>query len=110
VRYVAVARGSEIVMQERAGLAGGSTGESDFYEELLVNPTILGIAARRGGLDCGGLRFVVVSYGLFQQVVVPTPDGHVSVAVENDADALAAGERVIELLAADAGAYRQTTR
>jgi hypothetical protein len=98
VRYVAVVRGAEIVMKEREGLAGGSASESDFYEELLVNPTILGIAGRRGDLDCGGLRFLVVGYGLFHQVVVPTEDGHISVAIERDADALAVAEQILKLL------------
>jgi hypothetical protein len=102
VRYAAVVRGSEIVTRQREELAGGSAPESDFYEELLVNPTILGMAGRRGDLDCGGLRFVVVSYGLFQQVVVPTEAGHLSVAVELDADAHAVAARVLELLADDA--------
>jgi hypothetical protein len=86
IRYAAVCGADGIETQERAGLQGGSSASSDFYEELLVNPTILGLASRRGNLDCGGLRHVVVGYGLFNQVVVPMPDGHLSVAVELDVD------------------------
>ncbi len=82
IRYAAVADPSGIEMQERETLANPSSASSDFYEELLVNPTILGIAGRRGDLDCGGLRHVIVGYGRFNQVVLPTSDGHVSVAVE----------------------------
>ena len=58
-------------------------------EELLVNPTLLTLARRRGELECGGVRHVIVGYGNFDQVVIPTGSGHVSVCVERDADAVA---------------------
>ncbi len=89
INYLRPAEGpiiASIEMKERDGLSTKSSSTSDFYEELLVNPTIVGIARRRGELDCGGLRHVVVGYGHFNQVVVPTPDGHVSIAVELGVD------------------------
>jgi hypothetical protein len=98
VRYVAVAIGSDISMQERPGLAASSSSSSDFYEELLVNPALLLLATRRGELDCGGLRHLIVGYGNFNQVVLPTSSGHVSVAVERGADADDVAQKIAELL------------
>jgi hypothetical protein len=86
VRYVAVARGQDVRLQERSGLADASSSESDRYEELLVNPTLITLARQRGEIDCGGLDYLIVAYGSFFQIVMPLPDGgHVSVAVERSA-------------------------
>lgn len=99
VRYVAVANGQEVQMQQRRRLSEASASESDRFEELLVNPTLLVLAQQRGDIDCGGLRYVVVRYGHFFQVVVPRPEGgHVSVAVEPSADPTPIAEAVIGLL------------
>jgi hypothetical protein len=88
VRYVAVRRGDQLSLTERPGLSGASSSESDRYEELLVNPALLTLTTNRGNIDCGGLRYVIVGYGNFQQLVVPLADGHVSVAVEHGTDPL----------------------
>jgi hypothetical protein len=88
VRYVAVLDGSQLTLRERPGVADASAAESDRYEELLVNPALLTLTSRRGEIDCGGLDYVIVGYGNFQQLVVPTPTGHVSVAVEHGTDPL----------------------
>jgi hypothetical protein len=86
IRYVAVARGQDVRLQERSGLAGASSSESDRYEELLVNPTLITLARQRGDIDCGGLDYLIVAYGSFFQIVMPLDDGgHVSVAVERSA-------------------------
>jgi hypothetical protein len=98
IRYVAVGEGQHVETAQRDGIAEASDASSDFFEELLVNPTLLTLARQRGDLDCGGLRHVIVAYGNFNQVVVPTPSGHVSVCVERDADADAVARRVAELL------------
>jgi hypothetical protein len=82
VRYVALARGQDVQLQERPGLDQASSSESDRYEELLVNPTLLTLARQRGEIDCGGLDYLVVAYGAFFQLVLPFDGGHVSVAVE----------------------------
>jgi hypothetical protein len=64
-----------------------------------VNPALLLLARQRGGIDCGGLRYVIVRYGNFAQVVVPHPGaGHVSVAVQPDADPVVVAEAVVKLL------------
>lgn len=88
VRYIAIRRGNQLDLRERSGLADASSAESDRYEELLVNPTLLTLTTNRGDIDCGGLRYLVVGYGNFQQLVVPTADGHISVAVEHGTDPL----------------------
>ena len=82
IRYVAVGRGQDVELRERGGLADASSGESDRYEELLVNPTLITLARQRGDIDCGGLDYLVIAYGNFFQLVLPHGDGHVSVAVE----------------------------
>ncbi|WP_282093436.1 hypothetical protein [Epibacterium ulvae] len=81
IRYVAVRLDGNLSMKQRDGLSDASASESDHYEEILVNPTLLTLAAERGNIDCGGLKFLVVGYGNFQQLVVPVPNGHASVCV-----------------------------
>jgi hypothetical protein len=93
VRYVAIADGQQVDARSRPGLDHASGSDSDRYEELLVNPALLVLATQRGNIDCGGLRYLVVGYGHFQQLVVPAAAGHVSVAFElgsNPADHLPA--------------------
>lgn len=85
IRYVAVRRGGVVTSQERPGLTGASAAESDRYEELLVNPALLTLTTQRGNIDCGGLRYVLVRYGEFFQLVLPAPDGHVSIALQPSA-------------------------
>jgi hypothetical protein len=82
VRYVAVAHGQKVTMRQRSDVNTPSGADSDRFEELLVNPTLLTLARQRGEIDCGGLRFVIVGYGNFHQLVMPFRDGHVSIAVE----------------------------
>lgn len=89
IRYVAVAVGGQLVTTMAASRANASGAESDCFEELLVNPTILELAARRGALGCGGLDYVVIRYGNFFQLLLAAADGHVSVAVEPGANPIA---------------------
>jgi len=102
IRYVAVYRGGRLEMHERAELRAPSSGESDRYEEILVNPTLLVLARQRGEIDCGGLEYLVIRYGSFFQIVHPVGGGHLSVAVEPEANPLALIE-VIRTLARDHG-------
>lgn len=95
VRYVALLQGDqEPRLQERPGLVGASAAESDRYEELLVNPAVLGLLERRGRIDCGGLAYVIIRYGNFFQTLHTLPGGHLSVAVEPHGDP----EAVVEAL------------
>jgi hypothetical protein len=82
VRYVALYRGGELSSSQRSDLASASASDSDRYEELFVNPTLLTLVRQRGNLDCGGASFVLVRYGNFYQLVINLADGHVSVCFE----------------------------
>ena len=88
IRYVAVAHGQEVHMRSRPDLHNASSSDSDRYEELLVNPALLTLATQRGNIDCGGLRYLIVGYGHFQQLVIPRLGGHVSIAFELGANPL----------------------
>ena len=93
IRYVAAAHGQQVQMRSRPDLHDASSSDSDLYEELLVNPTLLTLSTQRGNIDCGGLRFLIVGYGHFHALVIPSPAGHVAVAFEvsaNPADYLQA--------------------
>ena len=98
VRYVAIYREGHLETKSKEGTIGASSSDSDRYEELLVNPTLLKLAAQRGNIDCGGLEYLIVRYGNFFQFVLPASWGHVSVCIEKSADPIAIGEKVTALL------------
>jgi hypothetical protein len=100
IRYVAISDGDdEPEMWEQNPGPDSSSSESDRYEELLVNPTLLTLAGERGDIDCGGLDYLLIRYGNFFQLVVPTSTGHVSVCLNPDVDIAEATHRVLEVLA-----------
>ncbi len=99
VRYVAVYLDGELRMRQRAGLAGASTRESDRYEELLVNPTLLTLATQRGAIDCGGLAYLLIRYGNFFTFLQPLARGHVNVGFELDAELEAVIDEVRRIVA-----------
>jgi len=82
VRYVASASGQHVQVRSRPDLRNASSSDSDLYEELLVNPTLLTLARQRGEIDCGGLRYLIVGYGHFNMLVMPSGAGHVAVGFE----------------------------
>ncbi len=88
VRYVALRQGADLTLRERPGLAAPSSSESDRYEELIVNPTLLTLVQSRGDIDCGGGRWVLIRYGNFFEFVRPVPGGHLSVGIEPGADVM----------------------
>ncbi len=98
VRYVAIAKGQDVTLRERPGLAAASSSESDRYEELLVNPALLILARQRGDIDCGGLDYLVIRYSNFFQVVIPYHAGHVSIAVEPSSDPIMVATRACDLI------------
>ena len=98
IRYVAVYEDGDLSMRQRPSVGRASAPESDRYEELLVNPTLLKLTAQRGDIDCGGLRYVVVRYGNFYQLVVPINRGHVSIAFEPQTGPLPYASRIVDLL------------
>jgi len=87
IRYVAIYENGELELRQRdAALDGQSSGESDQYEELLVNPTLLKLASQRGNIDCGGLNYLIVAYGNFHQLVKSIDGGHISICLEKGSD------------------------
>ncbi len=88
IRYVAIYSDGKLTSSSRSSTAGASSSESDQYEELIVNPTLLTLVTRRGNLDCGGAEYVLVRYGNFYQIVMPMANGHISICVEPYADPL----------------------
>lgn len=98
VRYVAFYQDGNLFMHKRPGIGKATSSESDHYEELLVNPTILTLAGKRANIDCGGLEYIVVRYGNFYQFIAPASDGHVSIAFGLEANPIAYADSVIDLL------------
>jgi hypothetical protein len=86
IRYVALYRANALSMWQRPGVLGASSNETDRYEELFVNPALLKLTSQRGNLDCGGLRYLLVRYGNFFQLVHPVADGHLSVCIGDAED------------------------
>ena len=81
IGYVALCSGQEVVLRAAPGLVSTTTEETNFYEELLVNPTLLKLASQRANLDCEGLRYIAIGYGKFVQVIMLMKEGHVSMGV-----------------------------
>lgn len=98
VRYVAVYRDGKLESMSKKGTQNTSSSESDRYEELLVNPTLLKLVSQRGNIDCGGLDYVIVKYGNFYQFILPQPWGHISVCIEKSADPVLIGKQVIDMI------------
>jgi len=86
IGYIALNSGQEVLMRLAPGVATSTTEESNFFEELLVNPALLKLASHRGGLDCGGLDYIAIGYGDFTQLIMLTKDGHISMGVERTTD------------------------
>ena len=94
VRYVAIYRDGHFETKSKEDTIGASSSDSDRYEELLVNPTLLTLATQRGNIDCGGLDYLIIRYGNFFQFVLPTSWGHVSVCIEKKADPVNLGLKI----------------
>jgi len=98
IRYVAVYKNGQLESKSKSNTIGASSSESDRYEELLVNPTLLKLASQRGDIDCGGLDYILVRYGNFFQFVLPESWGHISVCIEASADPIQIGAQVKSLV------------
>lgn len=86
IRYVAIYSDEKLISSERPGIENTSSSESDKYEELIVNPTLLKLVTQRGNIDCGGARFVIIRYGSFYEFVMPLKNGHLSVGIESNSN------------------------
>ncbi|MBU8909889.1 MAG: hypothetical protein KOO65_01345, partial [Desulfobacterales bacterium] len=67
IRYVAIYKNGKLETESKSNTENASSSDSDRYEELLVNPTLLKLASQRGDIDCGGLDYLLVRYGNFFQ-------------------------------------------
>jgi len=86
IRYVALYLEGELVFKQKERTSDSSSGETDKFEELLVNPTLLKLASQRGNIDCGGLNYLIIGYGNFYQLVKSTPNGHISICIDQKSD------------------------
>lgn len=98
IRYVAIYQNDELTFKQRKQTSDSSSSDTDEYEELLVNPTLLTIARQRGNIDCGGLRFIIVGYGNFYQLVKEIKNGHISICLEKNVDLTIVPEKIFEFL------------
>lgn len=98
IRYVAIYQNAELTFKQRKQTSDSSSSETDKYEELLVNPTLLTIARQRGNIDCGGLRFIILGYGNFYQLVKEIKNGHISICLEKNVDLTIVPEKIFEFL------------
>ena len=98
IRYVAIYQNDELSFNQRNQTSDSSSSDTDKYEELLVNPTLLTIARQRGNIDCGGLRFIIVGYGNFYQLVKEIKNGHISICLEKNVDLTIVPEKIFEFL------------
>lgn len=98
IRYVAIYQNDELTFKQRNQTSDSSSSDTDKYEELLVNPTLLTIARQRGNIDCGGLKFIIVGYGNFYQLVKEIKNGHISICLEKNVDLTIVPEKIFEFL------------
>jgi hypothetical protein len=105
IGYVALCCGQEVLLRPAPGLVSTTTDETNFYEELLVNPTLLKLASQRANLDCEGLRYIAIGYGRFVQLIMLMKDGHVSMGISRKANTGELAARVQALLQAHGRAW-----
>ena len=100
LRYVAVYINGKLVSRQRSNISDSSTPESDKYEELIVNPTLLKLTTQRGNIDCGGLNYIIIRYGNFFVLLFPLEGegGHINFGFEPNADPLDWVEPIKSLL------------
>jgi len=88
IRYVAIYSDGKLVSSTKQNLQNESSSESDKYEELIVNPTLLKLVIQRGNIDCGGADYVLIRYGHFFEFVKPFAQGHISIGIQLDKNPL----------------------
>ena len=98
IRYVAIYADDKLILGEKPGLVNTSSSESDKYEELIVNPTLLKLVIQRGNIDCGGVEYVIIKYGSFFEFVIPIKNGHVSVGIEPHSDIMGITNKIQNLV------------
>ena len=82
VRDVATYRNGQLDTAVRPELQDANSSEFDKYEEIIVNPTLLGLVQQRGSIDCGSVRYVLACYGNSFQCIQAIRGRHISIALE----------------------------
>jgi hypothetical protein len=100
IRYVAIYADEKLISGEKPSLRNTSSSESDKYEELIVNPTLLKLVIQRGNIDCGGVEYVIIKYGSFFEFVMPIKNGHVSVGIEQHSNIMEITGKIQDLVKA----------
>jgi hypothetical protein len=98
IRYVAIYSNNQLLQKQREQIENASSGESDRYEELLVNPTLLKLVTQRANIDCGSLDYLVIKYGNFYQFIKSTASGHISVCLDKSSMPVEEATKIIEHL------------
>lgn len=98
IRSVAVYYHGKLASVSRPDASGVSWWDSDKYEEVIVNPTLLTLLRQRGNIDCGGVEHIVIQYGHFTQFVLPLNGGHISVGFDAKSDYARVIPRIKRLL------------
>lgn len=101
VRYVAIYSNDNLVFKQRDSIENTSAAESDKYEELIVNPALLTLARQRGNIDCGGLDFILIEYGNFNQIIKEISGGHISICLDKYVDLTKELVRITDFLKAE---------
>ena len=86
IRSVAIYYHGKLGSISRPDSGGPTWWDSDKYEEIIVNPTLLTLLRQRGNIDCGGIQHIVIQYGHFTQIVQPVAGGHISVGFAPKSD------------------------
>lgn len=96
IRYVAINQEGKIVeMEQSPSHPSYNSSETDRMEELLVNPIVLDLAARRGNIDMDGIRYAIIRYGTQYQLLMPYDEGHLSIGVELQDDPVEIASKII---------------
>ena len=98
IRYVAIYTNNELISKQKLQFNNSSDVDTDKYEELLVNPTLLTLARQRGNIDCGGLRFIIIGYGNFFQLITEVVGGHISICLDKNSDLSNVSYEIISFL------------
>ena len=98
IRYVAIYTNNELISKQKLQFNNSSDVDTDKYEELLVNPTLLTLARQRGNIDCGGLRFIIIGYGNFFQLIKEVVGGHISICLDKYSDLSNVSDEIISFL------------
>ena len=96
IRYFAINRlGKVVAMEQNPDHPSFNPHDTDNLEEMFVNPVAVYLIKKRGALDLGGMRYIIIRYGTQYQVLFPLDDGHLSVGVELSANVEDTAEAIL---------------